>query len=127
MAKSILKKFVQDEFNNSYKELKWLIDDGDIETLVDIQQELNCGSQLEVLERFEKWVTGKFTRESKDDILELIYEVLNDWNDYSDWVHEDTYYYLYIITDKEYLEYEIAHESTFVRSIERVVKIEFLN
>lgn len=127
MTKSILKKFVHDEFNNSYKELKALIDDGEIETLVDIQQELNCGSQLEVLERFEKWVTGKFTRESKDDILELIYDVLNDWNDYSDWVDEDTYYYLYIITDKEYLEYEIAHESTFVRSVERVVKIEFLN
>ena len=127
MTKSILKKFVHDEFNNSYKELKELIDDGDIETLVDIQQELNCGSQLEVLERFEKWVTGKFTRESKDDILELIYDVLNDWNDYSDWVEEDTYYYLYIITDKEYLEYEIVHESTFVRSVERVVKIEFLN
>lgn len=53
MTKSILKKFVHDEFNNSYKELKALIDDGDIETLVDIQQELNCGSQLEVLERFE--------------------------------------------------------------------------
>lgn len=127
MTKSILKKFVQDEFNNSYKELKALIDDGDIETLVDIQQELNCGSQLEVLERFEKWVTGKFTRESKDDILELIYDVLNDWNDYSDWVEEDTYYYLYIINDKGYLEYEITHESTFVRSVERVVKIEFLN
>ena len=118
MTKSILKKFVQDEFNNSYKELKWLIDDGEIETLVDIQ---------EVLERFEKWVTGKFTRESMDDILKIIYEVLEDWNDYSDWVEEDTYYYLYIITDKEYLEYEIAHESTFVRSVERVVKIEFLN
>ena len=127
MTKSILKKFVHDEFNNSYKELKALIDDGDIETLVDIQQELNCGSQLEVLERFEKWVTGKFTRESKDDILELIYDVLNDWNDYSDWVEEDTYYYLYIINDKGYLEYEITHESTFVRSVERVVKIEFLN
>ena len=127
MTKSILKKFVQDEFNNSYKELKWLIDDGEIETLVDIQQELNCGSQLEVLERFEKWVTGKFTRESMDDILSLIYDVLNDWNDYSDWVEEDTYYYLYIINDKGYLEYEITHESTFVRSVERVVKIEFLN
>ena len=127
MTKSILKKFVHDEFNNSYKELRELIDDGEIETLVDIQQELNCGSQLEVLERFEKWVTGKFTRESKDDILELIYDVLEDWNDYSDWVGEDTYYYLYIITDKEYLEYEIVHESTFVRSVERVVKIEFLN
>lgn len=127
MTKSILKKFVHDEFNNSYKELKWLIDDGDIETLVDIQQELNCGSQLEVLERFEKWVTGKFTRESMDDILSLIYDVLNDWNDYSDWVEEDTYYYLYIINDKGYLEYEITHESTFVRSVERVVKIEFLN
>lgn len=127
MTKSILKKFVQDEFNNSYKELKTLIDDGEIETLVDIQQELNCGSQLEVLERFEKWVTGKFTRESKDDILEIIYEVLNDWNDYSDWVEEDTYYYLYIINDTDYLEYEITHESTFVRSVERVVKIEFLN
>lgn len=49
------------------------------------------------------------------------------WDDYSDWVGEDTYYYLYIITDKECLEYEIVHESTFVRSIERVVKIEFLN
>lgn len=127
MTKSILKKFVHDEFNNSYRELKALIDDGDIETLVDIQQELNCGSQLEVLERFETWVTGKFTRESMDDILKIIYEVLEDWNDYSDWVEEDTYYYLYIITDKEYLEYEIAHESTFVRSVERVVKIEFLN
>lgn len=127
MTKSILKKFVRDEFNNSYKELKELIDDGDIETLVDIQQELNCGSQLEVLERFEKWVTCKFTRESKDDILELIYDVLNDWNDYSDWVDEDTYYYLYIVTDTDYLEYEIAHESIFVRSVERVVKIEFLN
>lgn len=127
MTKSILKKFVHDEFNNSYKELKALIDDGDIETLVDIQQELNCGSQLEVLERFEKWVTGKFTRDSMSDILSLIYEVLNDWNDYSDCVGEDTYYYLYIITDKGYLEYEITHESTFVRSVERVVKIEFLN
>lgn len=127
MTKYILKKFVHDEFNNSYKELKWLIDDGEIETLVDIQQELNCGSQLEVLEHFEKWVTGKFTRESMDDILSLIYEVLDDWNDYSDWVDEDTYYYLYIINDKEYLEYEITHESTFVSSVERVVKIEFLN
>lgn len=127
MTKSILKKFVRDEFNNSYKELKELIDDGAIETLVDIQQELNCGSQLEVLEHFEKWVTCKFTREYKDDILELIYDVLNDWNDYSDWVDEDTYYYLYIITDTDYLEYEITHESTFVRSVERVVKIEFLN
>lgn len=127
MTKSILKKFVQDEFNNSYKELKGDIEDGTIETLVDVQQELNCGSQLEVLERFEKWVTGKFTRESKDDILELIYDVLNDWNDYSDWVDEDTYYYLYIINDADCLEYEIAHESTFVRSVERVVKIEFLN
>lgn len=127
MTKSILKKFVHDEFNNSYKELKTLIDDGDIETLVDIQQELNCGSQLEVLERFETWVTGKFTRESMDDILSLIYDVLNDWNDYSDWVEEDTYYYLYIINDTDYLEYEITHESTFVRSVERVVKIEFLN
>lgn len=127
MTKSILKKFAHDEFNNSYKELNALIDDGDIETLVDIQQELNCGSQLEVLERFEKWVTGKFTRDSKGDILELIYDVLDDWNDYSDWVDEDTYYYLYIITDTDYLEYEIAHESTFVRSVERVVKIEFLN
>lgn len=127
MTKSILKKFVQDEFNNSYKELKWLIEDGIIETLVDIQQELNCGSQLEVLERFEKWVTRKFTRESMDDILSLIYDVLNDWNDYSDWVEEDTYYHLYIINDTDYLEYEITHESTFVRSVERVVKIEFLN
>lgn len=127
MTKSILKKFVHDEFNNSYKELKTLIDDGDIETLVDIQQELNCGSQLEVLERFETWVTGKFTRESMDDILSPIYDVLNDWNDYSDWVEEDTYYYLYIINDTDYLEYEITHESTFVRSVERVVKIEFLN
>ena len=127
MTKSILKKFVHDEFNNSYKELNTLIDDDDIETLVDIQQELNCGSQLEVLERFEKWATGKFTRDSKGDILSLIYNVLDDWNDYSDWVEEDTYYYLYIINDNEYLEYEIAHESTFVRSVERVVKIEFLN
>lgn len=127
MTKSILKKFVHDEFNNSYKELKEFIDDGTIETLVDIQQELNCGSQLEVLERFEKWVTGKFTRESMDDILSLIYEVLEDWNDYSDWVEEDTYYYLYILNDKEYLEYKITHESTFVNSVERVVKIEFLN
>ena len=51
--KKILNDFVKGFFPNEYESLKEGIEEGNISNLVDVQQEIDCGSQVELLESFE--------------------------------------------------------------------------
>ena len=126
--KKILNDFVKGFFPNEYKSLKEDIESGNISSLVDIQQEIDCGNQLELLERFEYWVSNEYSysKETTKNILELVKGVFSDWNNYSISEGEDDFYYVErILKGKSKLSYTVAHSSGGPKHYIRDVVIKF--
>ena len=126
--KKILNDFVKGFFPNEYKSLKEDIEEGNISNLVDIQQEIDCGSQVELLEHFEYWVSNEYSysKETTSNILELIKGVFSDWNNYSISEGEDDFYYIErILKGKSKLSYSVAHSSGGPKHYIRDVVIKF--
>lgn len=127
-SKKILNDFVKGFFPNEYKSLKEDIDKGNISRLVDIQQEIDCGNQLELLEQFEYWVSNKYSysKETTINILDLVKGVFSDWNNYSMSEGEDDFYYVErILKGKSKLRYTVAHSSGGPKHYIRDVEIKF--
>lgn len=126
--KKILDDFVKGFFPNEYKSLKEDIEEGNISRLVDIQQEIDCGNQLELLEQFEYWVSNEYSysKETTSNILELVKGVFSDWNNYSISEGEDDFYYIErILKGKSKLSYTVAHSSGGPKHYIRDVEIKF--
>ena len=126
--KKILNDFVKGFFPNEYESLKEDIEEGNISSLVDIQQEIDCGSQVGLLERFELWVSNEYSysKETTSNILELVRGVFSDWNNYSISEGEDDFYYIErILKGKSKLSYTVAHSSGGPKHYIRDVEIKF--
>ena len=126
--KKILNDFVKGFFPNEYKTLKEDIEEGNISSLVDIQQEIDCGNQLELLEQFEYWVSNEYSysKETTSNILDLVKGVFSDWNNYSISEGEDDFYYVErILKGKSKLSYTVAHSSGGPKHYIRDVEIKF--
>ena len=126
--KKILNDFVKGFFPNEYESLKKDIEEGNISSLVDIQQEIDCGSQVELLEQFEYWVSNEYSysKETTTNILELVKGVFSDWNNYSISEGEDDFYYVErILKGKSKLSYTVAHSSGGPKHYIRDVVIKF--
>lgn len=126
--KKILNDFVKGFFPNEYKSLKEDIEEGNISSLVDIQQEIDCGNQLELLEQFEYWVSNEYSysKETTSNILDLVKGVFSDWNNYSISEGEDDFYYVEcILKGKSKLSYTVAHSSGGPKHYIRDVEIKF--
>ena len=126
--KKILDDFVKGFFPNEYKSLKEDIERGNISSLVDIQQEIDCGSQVELLEQFEHWVSNEYSysKETTSNILDLVKGVFSDWNNYSISEGEDDFYYIErILKGKSKLSYTVAHSSGGPKHYIRDVEIKF--
>ena len=126
--KKILSDFVKGFFPNEYESLKEDIEEGNISNLVDIQQEIDCGSQVELLEHFEYWVSNEYSysKETTRNILELVKGVFSDWNNYSISEGEDDFYYVErILKGKSKLSYTVAHSSGGPKHYIRDVVIKF--
>lgn len=126
--KKILNDFVKGFFPNEYESLKEDIEKDNIYSLVDIQQEIDCGSQVELLEHFEYWVSKEYSysKETTINILDLVKGVFSDWNNYSISEGEDDFYYVErILKGKSKLSYTVAHSSGGPKHYIRDVVIKF--
>mgnify|MGYP000860747942 CR=1 FL=1 len=124
----IIRDFVKGFFPNEYESLREDIEEGNISTLVDIQQELDCGNQIELLERFEYWVSNEYSysKETTTNILDLVKGVFSDWNNYSISEGEDDFYSIErILKGKSKLSYTVAHSSGGPKHYIRDVEIKF--
>ena len=129
MTKTLLKKFAKDTFPNHFNEIKQDINDGTIDSLVDFTSEYGFDTQIEVVKWFEEWATNRFKYKKSliDDLLDIINYVYEDWNQYSDWVNEDDYFYIHILSKNKILEYQVFHRQDSEFELDRTVKIEFLH
>lgn len=128
MTKTLLKKFAKDTFPNHFNEIKQDINDGTINSLVDFTSEYGFDTQIEVIKWFEEWATNRFKYKKSliDDLLDIINDVYDDWNQYSDWVDEDDYFYIHVLSRDKTLEYQVFHKEDSKLELNRTVKIEFL-
>ena len=128
MTKTLLKKFAKDTFPNHFDEIKHDINDGTIDSLVDFTSEYEFDTQIEVVKWFEEWVTNRFKYKKSlmNDILDMINYVYEDWNQYSDDMDEDDYFYIHILSKDKVLEYQVFHKEDSEFELDRNVKIEFL-
>lgn len=128
MTKTLLKKFAKDTFPNHFDEIKQDINDGTIDSLVDFTSEYGFDTQIEVIKWFEEWATNRFKYKKSliNDILDLISYVYEDWNQYSDFVDEDDYFYIHVLSRDKTLEYQVFHRQDSEFELDRNVKIEFL-
>lgn len=128
MTKTLLKKFAKDTFPNHFDEIKHDINDGTIDSLVDFTSEYGFDTQIEVIKWFEEWATNRFTYKKSliDDLLNIINYVYEDWNQYSDFVDEDDYFYIHVLSRDKTLEYQVFHKDNSEFELNRTVKIEFL-
>ena len=129
MTKTLLKKFAKDTFPNHFDEIKHDINDGTIDSLVGFTSEYGFDTQIEVIKWFEKWATNRFKYKKSliDDLLDIINHVYDDWNEYSDWVNEDDYFYIHVLSKDKTLEYQVFHRQDSEFELDRTVKIEFLH
>lgn len=129
MTKTLLKKFAKDTFPEDFDEIKSDINDGTVSTLVDFTSELYYDTQIEVVKWFEEWVTNRFKYKKSliNDILDMINYVYDDWNQYSDDMDEDDYFYIHILSKDKTLEYQVFHREDSELELDRTVKIEFLH
>lgn len=128
MTKTLLKKFAKDTFPEDFDEIKSDINDGTIDSLVDITSEYGFDTQIEVIKWFEEWVTNRFKYKKSliDDLLNIINDVYDDWNQYSDDMDEDDYFYIHVLSRDKTLEYQVFHKDDSEFELDRTVKIEFL-
>lgn len=128
MTKSLLKKFAKDTFPEDFDEIKSDINDGTIDSLVDITSEYGFDTQIEVIKWFEEWATNRFKYKKSlmNDILYMINYVYEDWNQYSDDMDEDDYFYIHVLSRDKTLEYQVFHKDDSEFELDRTVKIEFL-
>lgn len=128
MTKTLLKKFAKDTFPNHFDEIKHDINDGTIDSLVDFTSEYGFDTQIEVIKWFEEWVNNRFKYKKSliDDLLNIINDVYDDWNQYSDFVDEDDYFYIHVLSKDKTLEYQVFHKEDSEFELDRTVKIEFL-
>lgn len=129
MTKTLLKKFAKDTFPEDFDEIKSDINDGTVSTLVDFTSELNYDTQIEVIKWFEEWATNRFKYKKSlmNDILDMINYVYEDWNQYSDDMDEDDYFYIHVLSKDKTLEYQVFHKDDSEFELDRTVKIEFLH
>ena len=129
MTKTLLKKFAKDTFPEDFYEIKSDINDGTIDSLVDFTSEYGFDTQIEVIKWFEEWATNhfKYKKSLIDDLLDIINDVYDDWNQYSDCVDEDDYFYIHILSKNKILEYQVFHRQDSEFELDRTVKIEFLH
>jgi hypothetical protein len=128
MTKTLLKKFAKDTFPEDFDEIKSDINDGTIDSLVDITSEYGFDTQIEVIKWFEEWATNRFKYKKSliDDLLNIINDVYDDWNQYSDSVDENDYFYIHVLSRDKTLEYQVFHKDDSEFELDRTVKIEFL-
>lgn len=128
MTKTLLKKFAKDTFPEDFDEIKSYINDGTIDSLVDFTSEYGFDTQIEVIKWFEEWATNRFKYKKSliDDLLNIINDVYDDWNQYSDCIDEDDYFYIHILSRDKTLEYQVFHKDDSEFELDRTVKIEFL-
>lgn len=128
MTKTLLKKFAKDTFPNHFNEIKQDINDGTIDSLVDFTSEYGFDTQIEVIKWFEEWATNhfKYKKSLIDDLLNIINDVYDDWNQYSDCIDEDDYFYINVSSKDKILEYQVFHKEDSKLELDRTVKIEFL-
>lgn len=128
MTKTLLKKFAKDTFPNDFDEIKQDINDGIIDSLVDFTSEYGFDTQIEVIKWFEEWATNhfKYKKSLIDDLLNIINDVYDDWNQYSDCIDEDDYFYINVSSKDKILEYQVFHKEDSKLELDRTVKIEFL-
>lgn len=128
MTKTLLKKFAKDTFPEDFDEIKSDINDGTIDSLVDFTSEYGFDTQIEVIKWFEEWATNRFKYKKSliDDLLDIINDVYDDWNQYSDCVDEDDYFYIHVSSKDKILEYQVFHKEDSKLELDRTVKIEFL-
>lgn len=128
MTKTLLKKFAKDTFPNHFNEIKQDINDGTIDSLVDFTSEYGFDTQIEVIKWFEEWATNRFKYKKSliDDLLNIINDVYDDWNQYSDCIDEDDYFYIHVSSKDKILEYQVFHKEDSKLELDRTVKIEFL-
>ena len=129
MTKTLLKKFAKDTFPNHFNEIKQDINDGTIDSLVDFTSEYGFDTQIEVIKWFEEWATNRFKYKKSliDDLLNIINDVYDDWNQYSDCIDEDDYFYINVSSKDKILEYQVFHRQDSEFELDRTVKIEFLH
>lgn len=128
MTKTLLKKFAKDTFPEDFNEIKQDINDGTIDSLVDFTSEYGFDTQIEVIKWFEEWATNRFKYKKSlmNDILDMINYVYEDWNQYSDDMDEDDYFYIHVLSRDKTLEYQVFHKDDSEFELDRTVKIEFL-
>lgn len=128
MTKTLLKKFAKDTFPEDFDEIKSDINDGTIDSLVDITSEYGFDTQIEVIKWFEEWATNRFKYKKSlmNDILDMINYVYEDWNQYSDDMDENDYFYIHVLSKDKTLEYQVFHRQDSELELDRTVKIEFL-
>lgn len=128
MTKTLLKKFAKDTFPNHFNEIKQDINDETIDSLVDFTSEYGFDTQIEVIKWFEEWATNRFKYKKSliDDLLNIINDVYDDWNQYSDCIDEDDYFYIHVSSKDKILEYQVFHKEDSKLELDRTVKIEFL-
>lgn len=128
MTKTLFKKFAKDTFPEDFDEIKSDINDGTIDSLVDFTSEYGFDTQIEVIKWFEEWATNRFKYKKSliDDLLDIINDVYDDWNQYSDCVDEDDYFYIHVLSRDKTLEYQVFHKDDSEFELDRTVKIEFL-
>lgn len=128
MTKTLLKKFAKDTFPNDFDEIKSAINDGTIDSLVDLKSEYKFDTQIEVIKWFEEWATNRFKYKKSliYDLLDIINDVYDDWNQYSDCIDEDDYFYIHVLSKDKILEYQVFHKDDSEFELDRTVKIEFL-
>lgn len=129
MTKTLLKKFAKDTFPNHFDEIKQDINDGTIDSLVDFTSEYGFDTQIEVVKWFEEWATNRFKYKKSliNDLLDIINDVYDDWNQYSNCVDEDDYFYIHVLSKDKTLEYQVSHRQDSEFELDRTVKIEFLH
>ena len=129
MTKTLLKKFAKDMFPNHFDEIKQDINDGNIDSLADFTSEYGFDTQIEIIKWFEEWVTNRFKYKKSlmNDILDMINYVYEDWNQYSDDMDEDDYFYIHVLSRDKTLEYQVFHKEDSELELDRTVKIEFLH
>lgn len=129
MTKTLLKKFAKDTFPEDFDEIKSDINNGTIDSLVDITSEYGFDTQIEVIKWFEEWATSRFKYKKSliDDLLVIINDVYEDWNQYSDDMDEDDYFYIHVLSKDKTLEYQVFHKDDSEFELDRTVKIEFLH
>lgn len=129
MTKTLLKKFAKDTFPEDFNEIKQDINDGTIDSLVDFTSEYGFDTQIEVIKWFEEWATNRFKYKKSliDDLLNIINDVYDDWNQYSDCIDENDYFYIHVLSRDKTLEYQVFHKEDSELELDRTVKIEFLH